>query len=269
MTLTATESTTPATSPRVTRYLPENDTSPRMTGPLDLQTAILPYIKSSTTTSLRQPVVIRGNGKKSTDPKRPPQKRRWAIQIVVTSLIILISVTTLLSVVPIDNAGDHLLNPFQSISNLVQTNNGNPNLVAQQAATATAVTQQDGYDPSTGMGNASANDFPYGQCTYWADFRYHQATGRYVPWRGNAGAWAYGAGQSGWVVSSKPHVPSIVVLQPGVQGAGWLGHVAVVERINSDGSVFTSNMNWFSNGGWGRISYWTFFPGSGVSFVWA
>ncbi len=260
--------TEPTTSPRVTQHLPEYDTSPHMTRPLDLQTAILPYIKGNTTTSLRQPVVIRGTGKKSTGPKRPPQRRRWVVQIAVTSLVILISITALLSVVPIDNEGDHILNPFQSISNLVQINGGNPNLVAQQA-TATAFTQQDGYDPSSGLaGNASADDFPYGQCTYWADFRYHQATGRYISWRGDADAWAYGAGQSGWVVSSKPRVPSIIVLQPGVQGAGWLGHVAVVERINPDGSVYTSNMNWYANGGWGRISYWIFTPGPGVSFVW-
>jgi len=46
------------------------------------------------------------------------------------------------------------------------------------------------------------------------------------------------------------------------------GHVAVVERINPDGSVYTANMNWYDGGGWDRVSYWTFRPGPGVLFVW-
>jgi surface antigen len=31
---------------------------------------------------------------------------------------------------------------------------------------------------------------------------------------------------------------------PGTQGASIYGHVAVVESINADGTVHTSNMNW-------------------------
>ena len=64
-------------------------------------------------------------------------------------------------------------------------------------------------------------------------------------------------------------MPSIIVLAPGVQGAGGFGHVAVVERINSDGSVYVSTWNWYAGGGgWARTSYWTFYPGPGVTFVW-
>lgn len=266
MSLPSTGSITSVKSPSVTRSLPEY-TSPSATHPLDLQTAILPYINDTTTTSLRQPVVIRGTGKKSAGLKRPPRGRSWVVQIAVTSLILIITITTLLTVVPINNEGGHFFNPIQSISYLVQVSGDNPNLVAQQAATATAVTRQDGFDPGT-AGNPNGDSFPYGQCTYWADYRYHQVTGYYVPWRGNADAWASGAGQFGWNVSSRPHLHAIIVLQPGVQGAGWLGHVAFVEKVNSDGSVSTSNMNWYAGGGWGRVSYYTFYPGSGVSFVW-
>jgi len=64
-------------------------------------------------------------------------------------------------------------------------------------------------------------------------------------------------------------VPSIIVLAPGVQGSGGFGHVAVVERINPDGSVYVSTWNWYAGGGgWARTSYWTFYPGPGVTFVW-
>jgi len=264
--LPMTGSTTLVRPPGVPRSLPENTPSDA-TRPLDLQTAVLPYIKNTTTTSLRQPVVIRGTGKKSAGLKGPPRGRGWVVQLSVTTLILVISITTLLTVVPIDNAGDHLFNPIQSISYLVQVTGGNPNLIAQQAATATAVTRQDGYDPSS-AGNPNGDSFPYGQCTYWADDRYYQVTGFYVPWRGDAYAWTAGARAFGWNVSSKPHLHSIIVLQPGVQGASWLGHVAFVEKVYSDGSVNASNMNWYANGGWGRVSNWIFSPGSGVSFVW-
>jgi len=89
-----------------------------------------------------------------------------------------------------------------------------------------------------------------------------------VDWIGNAYQWSYGASAAGWHVSATPHLYSIIILQGGVQGAGGYGHVAVVEKINSDGSVYTSNMNWYANGGWDYESWWTFHPGPGVLFAW-
>ena len=261
-----------AISPAVTRQL--SDVGETETGALPM-----PF-KMSTTTALRQPVVIRGTGKKSTGTLRPPRGRRWVVHIAVTGILVLIVLGSVLSVLPTSSDGAAAFNPFRPILNLVKSNGNNTALIAAQAATATAViTHQDGYDPTqptTGTnlpppqtGNGSTlNRFAFGQCTYWANMRYHQLTGYWVPWLGNAYQWAYGAQSSGWVVSATPRVPSIIVLQPGVQGAGGYGHVAVVERINSDGSVYTSNYNWYGNGGWDTLSYWTFRPGPGVSFVW-
>jgi surface antigen len=98
--------------------------------------------------------------------------------------------------------------------------------------------------------------------------RYHQLTDTWVPPFGDAYQWLAGAKAAGWVVSMKPHVPSIIVLQPGVQSASKLGHVAVVERINHDGTVYTSNYNWPGVIGWDTLSYVTFTPGPQVFFVW-
>lgn len=121
---------------------------------------------------------------------------------------------------------------------------------------------------STGRGPVGhTNVFPYGACTWWADQRYYQMHGFYVPWtsQANAAQWVARAYQFGWHVSSVPAVGDIMVLQPGVQGAYWLGHVAVVERVLSNGHVIASSMSWGSHP-W-AVTTWQFTPGPGVAFV--
>jgi len=112
----------------------------------------------------------------------------------------------------------------------------------------------------------TGNYFPYGH-TWWANERYHQLHGIYVPWTTNSDAWAWTARAHDfhWRVSSSPTVGAIVNLQPWVQGAYGLGHVAVVERVLSNGDVIASNMNW-------GAYYWKvvdveFAPGPGVTFI--
>ena len=270
----------PGTSAATTGSWPGQTTSPRVTRVLPgIHTGTLtPLYNRSTTTSLRLPVVIRPTTKKGPRTIRPPKGRKWVISIAAISLLFVITIGTAFAVSPLGSEHGSTLGPLQFVAQLVHNNANNPSLVTQMA-TATAITRTDGYDP-TGASSGSAsplppptgggglNRFAFGNCTYWANMRYHQLTGYWVPWLGNAYQWAAGAAASGWVVSSTPRVPSIIVLQPGVQGAGGYGHVAVVERINSDGSVYTSNMNWYSNGGWDIVSYVTFTPGPGVSFVW-
>jgi surface antigen len=117
--------------------------------------------------------------------------------------------------------------------------------------------------------SGTSNGYPKGQCTWWADQRYYDLTGYYVPWSDNADGWAADAQAAGWTVSSKPLVPSIIVLQPGVQGADpTFGHVAVVESVNANGSVHCSTQNW--NGiTYPNTTTWDFQPGTGVSFIYA
>ncbi len=266
--------TLPLSDPGTTQDLTEYVTSPRVTRILsDTNTGALTFPPTSTTTSLRQPIVIRGTLKKKNYVIHPPRGRKWIISIAAIVLLLFISLGTAFAASPLNGGSGHLANPIQFVASLVHSSNNSPSLIAQQA-TATAVLQQDGFDPGLGVGvitqpgAGGLNRFAFGQCTYWANMRYHALTGYWVPWLGNAYQWAYGASSSGWIVSSKPHVPSIIVLQPGVEGAGGYGHVAIVEKINADGSVNTSNYNWYSNGGWDILSYVTFYPGSGVSFVW-
>ena len=119
--------------------------------------------------------------------------------------------------------------------------------------------------PASAVGNG--NVFPYGQCTWWADQRYYQIHGYFVPWttQSNAWQWTARAYQFGWHVSGSPSVGSIIDLQPWVQGAYGLGHVGVVERILSNGHVIASNMNWGLYP-W-QVTYVEFAPGPGVTFI--
>jgi len=111
------------------------------------------------------------------------------------------------------------------------------------------------------------NVFPYGQCTWWADQRYFQIHGVFVPWRTQADAWEWTARayQFSWHVSNSPSVGSIIDLQPWVQGAYGLGHVAVVEKVLSNGHVIASTMNWGAYP-W-QVTYVQFAPGPGVTFI--
>ena len=268
----------PALSPGTISSLPGRTTSLGVSSVLpDSHTAILtPLCTRSTTTSLRQPVVICTTTKKGPRTIRPPKGRKWVISIAAISLLFVMTIGTAFAVSPLGSEHGSASGLLQLVAQLVHNSSNNPSLVAQMA-TATAIPRTVRVNPTSSssgspipppIAGGGLNHFAFGECTYWADLRYHQLTGWWVPWTGNAYQWAAGAAASGWIVLSTPKVPSIIVLQPGVQGAFGLGHVAVVERINNDGSVYTSNYNWYANGGWDILSYWTFTPGPGVSFVW-
>jgi surface antigen len=154
------------------------------------------------------------------------------------------------------SASNHLANP-----NLIYR--GQVICIMKVAGFIRQISQQHGPRPPAG----ARNFFPFGTCTWWADQRYFQLHGIFVPWKMQANAWQWVARayQFGWRVSPRPSPGAIVVLQPWVEGAYGLGHVAVVERILPNGHVIASNMSW----GWypWRVTYVQFAPGPGVSFV--
>jgi len=125
--------------------------------------------------------------------------------------------------------------------------------------------------PGSGPQIGTSNAYPPSECTWWADERYHQLTGAFVPWSANASGWLAGAMASGWGYSALPPsgIASIIVLQPGVQGADThFGHVGIVESVNPDGSVYTSDLNWGTTpSARAGVQFVTFQLGAGVSFV--
>jgi surface antigen len=254
-------------SPGTTRVL-RLDSQPGITRTLEETRS------ESNTTASRPPVVIRGSNQPNrVRSMRPPQGRRHVISIVGVLLLLVITAGMLVAVSPLGQNVRATFSGQPGGANVIQTTPNNMSLVAQATATAVVHQQNDGYDPTSNGGGAvvtgSPRPWPYGVCTYWANSRYHALTGHWVTWLGNAYQWADGARMAGWHVSTSPHVPSIIVLMPGVEGASGYGHVAVVESANGN-SVNTSNMNWYGNGGgFGIVSHYTFTAGSGVYFIWA
>lgn len=230
-------------------------------------------------TQNRIPVVIKGDLKRpeplpprSREAHRQHSKRLW---ILGTAMLVMTIAATLLAATP--QGRDLTLklggNPAATVGQAANGQQGNSGTGISAQATATWMYQNDGYDPyAHGQVIVSNGKFswpwPYGQCTYWANYEYHKETGFWVQWTGNADQWFLGAQRAGWDYAQKPPIgiPSIIVLMPYVQGAGWLGHVAVVES-QSGNVVHTSNMNW-GFGGSTHVEYVDFTIGAGVYFVW-
>ncbi|ABM16710.1 MULTISPECIES: CHAP domain-containing protein [Mycolicibacterium] len=95
---------------------------------------------------------------------------------------------------------------------------------------------------STGQ-TRSINAGVTGKCTWGAYQRSFEASGNrlYPALSGNARNWANSARATGWTVVDDAQPRSIVVFQPGVQGALANGHVAWVESTSqrSDGRYIT------------------------------
>ena len=121
-----------------------------------------------------------------------------------------------------------------------------------------------GFDGNHETGDRG-NAYPYGQCTWWAYERRAQLglnTGSHF---GNAGSWAISAGSMGyWVDNTPRNTGDALVFSPGQEGAsGVYGHVAVVEKVNPDGSIEISESN---VQGVGVISHRTFTSAQAKNF---
>ncbi len=94
----------------------------------------------------------------------------------------------------------------------------------------------------------SGNKYAYGYCTWYA-FNRRAAAGRPVGsnW-GNATSWAYLAAASGFGVDHSPRAGDVFQTSG---GWGGYGHVGYVERVNADGSILVSEMNF---AGWNVVS---------------
>jgi surface antigen/peptidoglycan hydrolase CwlO-like protein len=92
--------------------------------------------------------------------------------------------------------------------------------------------------PTGDVGNA----YPFSQCTWWAYIRRHRLGLPVGSYFGNGGQWWSSAMRLGYKVDHTPAVGAIVSYLPGQNGSNAVyGHVAIVERVNSNGTILTSN----------------------------
>ena len=97
-----------------------------------------------------------------------------------------------------------------------------------------------GFDPEHATGD-SGNAYPYSQCTWWAYLRRHQLGLPAGSYFGDGADWAESARRLGYWVDRTPRQGDIMVFRRGQNGASPVhGHVAIVEKVNKDGSVSTS-----------------------------
>lgn len=94
-----------------------------------------------------------------------------------------------------------------------------------------------GYSSSWGGPNYGSNGYDYGYCTWYAANQVNVPSN----W-GNASSWPYYARLSGWTVTSSPSVGAVAQTPYLAYG---LGHVAVVKKVNTDGTIVVSEMNFY------------------------
>jgi len=90
-------------------------------------------------------------------------------------------------------------------------------------------------------GVSAGNRYAPGNCTWYAYERRMQLGRPVGSYWGNAATWAMYARAAGYLVDNTPSVGAVM------QNGGGYGHVAVVEEVNSDGSITISEMNYAGN----------------------
>jgi len=91
------------------------------------------------------------------------------------------------------------------------------------------------------------------QCVSYTAWKVLQKTGKAAMYWGNAKDWPSSAQRVGYRTDSTPRAKSVAVMT-----SGPYGHVAWVEKVNSDGTLNISQYNYWlpnkPNGGWGYYS---------------
>ncbi|WP_427877365.1 CHAP domain-containing protein [Gardnerella sp. 2492-Sm] len=149
------------------------------------------------------------------------------------------SSNTVSTVSPVSTKWDFGSNSGFDLAQLSRSNANNP-LVADLMDLDANILPK-GFNPNHGTGDIG-NAYSFSQCTWWVYIRRHQLGLPVGSHFGNGGSWANSARQLGyWVDRTPRHVGDIMVFAPGQFGSDrTCGHVAVVEKINPDGSIETS-----------------------------
>lgn len=154
-----------------------------------------------------------------------------------------------------NNISSHLIYPGQKLTvNGSSAGSSSDNSTASSNTSQTSEKKEEVKDQSVSApapSNVSygTNYYYWGDCT-WYVFERRQQLGKPVGnnW-GNASNWDNAARGQGYSVSNSPSVGAILQANAWTNNAWGMGHVAIVERINSDGSILVSEMNFGSGQG--------------------
>lgn len=135
------------------------------------------------------------------------------------------SVTDLMNA---NNFSNYLIYPGQIIKI--------PSSSSTTNSSSTTASQSTGYSSPTFN---HQNLYTAGQCTWYVFNRRAQAGSPISTYWSDAKYWTYNAASDGYIVNHTPTVGSIMQ-----STAGYYGHVAYVERVNPDGSILISEMNY-------------------------
>lgn len=116
------------------------------------------------------------------------------------------------------------------------------------------------YGHSTGN-TVGGSAYPALQCTLWAYLRRSELGLPVGSYMGNGTQWADTARSLGYYVNNTPHYGAVMVIRAGQYYNGryadpYYGHVAIVERVNADGSVLISE----GGTGFPTFPYWETVP---------
>jgi len=112
---------------------------------------------------------------------------------------------------------------------------------------------------------SAGNRYAFGNCTWYAYERRMQLGSPVGSFWGNAATWAVYARAAGYRVDNTPEVGAVAQWNAYQGGAGYAGHVAIVESVNGDGSVTVSEMNYLYN--FNRVTSRTIPAGSVSNYI--
>lgn len=159
----------------------------------------------------------------------------------------------------INNISGHLIYPGQTLklsagSSSTSTSSNSSSTASSNTSTSSASSSSSSsassYNaPAPGNVSWGTNWYYWGDCTWYA-FERRKQLGKPVGnnW-GNATNWASQARSAGYTVNNRPSVGAIIQAYAWTNNAWGMGHVGVVERVNPNGSILISEMNFGSGQG--------------------